>query len=503
MEKKYGKYESTRDKNIEVSPSEALLNGLSNDGGLFVVRDINSLSIDIKKLVGKDYFYIANQILKLFLDFDDEEINDCVLSAYNNKFYSEKIAPIVKLKDGYILELFNGPTSAFKDFGLLMLPQLITKALEKTGIKDDILILTATSGDTGKAALEGFKNVDRTKIVVFYPYEKVSKVQELQMITQEGNNLGVVAIEGNFDDAQNGVKEIFADERFKETLKTQGLQLSSANSINIGRLVAQIVYYFSGYMQLVESKEIEMGEKVNFIVPTGNFGNILAGYYGKLLGLPINKLVCASNNNNVLYDFINTGIYDKRRNFLETISPSMDILISSNLERLLYYVSGCDNKYVAQLMNNLKTEGFYKISDEMFDKIKENFISGYANDTDTKKIIKKVYESDDYLLDTHTAVAYKVLSDLLKDKKNNFEKNKNIVLSTASPYKFSKDVYNSFEEITTNMEEFQIMEKLYEKTKIAIPENLKGLDKKEKLHKDVIDKYEMKNYVLSILKELK
>ncbi|MGF6905863.1 threonine synthase [Fusobacterium sp. PH5-44] len=503
MEKKCVEYESTRSNNIKVAPSNALLNGLSVDGGLFVMRDINELSIDINTLVGKNYYEIAKNILRMFLDFTDEEVEECVEKAYRDKFSSVKVAPVIKLNDGYILELFNGPTSAFKDFGLLMLPQLITKALEKTRIEDDILILTATSGDTGKAALEGFKNVDRTKIVVFYPHEKVSKVQELQMVTQEGDNLGVVAIRGNFDDAQNGVKELFADEDFKKSLKIQGLQLSSANSINVGRLIAQIVYYFAGYMQLVDSGDIKLGEKVNFVVPTGNFGNILAGYYGKLLGLPINKLVCASNSNNVLYDFITTGVYDKRREFLETISPSMDILISSNLERLLYYVSDCDNDYVAQLMNTLKTEGFYKVNDNIFAKIKENFLSGYASDIDTKEIINKVYESNNYLLDTHTGVAYKVLLELLKNNKNQLGEYKNIVLSTASPYKFSKDVCGSFGDIANGISEFIIMEKLSEMTETTIPDNLKGLDKKERLHKDVINKSEMKSYVLNVLKGLK
>jgi len=496
-------YESTRDRNIKSSPSKALLEGLSSDGGLFVIRDIQNLSVDMDKLTNKNYFEIAQEILKIFLDFTDEEINECVYNAYENKFSSPKITPLVKLKDGYILELFNGPTSAFKDLGLLMLPQLISKALDKTGIKEDILILTATSGDTGKAALEGFRDVPRTKILVFYPYGKVSKVQEMQMLTQEGANLDVVAIHGNFDDAQSGVKNLFRNEEFREILKRENLQLSSANSINIGRLVAQVVYYFAGYMQLIENKEIATGQKVNFVVPTGNFGNILAGYYAKILGLPIGKLICASNNNNVLHDFISTGIYDRRREFLKTISPSMDILISSNLERLLYYVSDCDNFYVNKLMSDLKEEGFYRVEDNILAKIKENFLSGYASDQETREIIKEIYENDNYLLDTHTAVAYKVLLDLLEKNPEKLGNYKNIVLSTASPYKFSKDVFEAFGEEKKIEDEFLIMEKLHEKTKVAIPENLKNLDQKKKLHNSVIPKEEMKDYVIEALKGLK
>ena len=503
MVKNNAKYESTRNKNIELSPSEAVLQGLCSDGGLFVIRDLKDLSVDINKLIGKDYFEIVQEVLGVFLDFTDEEIKECAYNAYEGKFSSRKIAPLVKLKDSYILELFNGPTSAFKDFGLLMLPQLMSKTLSKTDIKEDILILTATSGDTGKAALDGFSDVPRIKILVFYPYGEVSKVQEMQMITQEGKNLEVVAIHGNFDDAQSGVKNLFGDNNFRELTKKENLQLSSANSINIGRLAAQVVYYFAGYMQLIENKEIPMGEMVNFVVPTGNFGNILAGYYAKILGLPINRLVCASNSNNILHDFISTGVYDKKREFLETISPSMDILISSNLERLLYYVSEGDNHYVSKLMSDLKENGIYKVENSILDKIKEIFLSGYAGDDDTKKTIKKIYEKDGYLLDTHTAVAYKVMLDLLEGDREKLGNYKNIILSTASPYKFSKDVFESFDYKEGLEDEFLIMKKLYDKTKVKIPQNLEKLNEKKKLHNDIIKKENMKDYVLKALKWLK
>lgn len=489
-------YESTRDKNIKMKASEAILQGLSNEGGLFVYRDLAGTSLDISKLVKKDYYQIAIEVLKLFLhDFSEEEIKQCVYQAYQDKFLKEEITPLVELSDGYILELFNGPTSAFKDVGLSMLPQLIKTALAKVAIKEDILILTATSGDTGKAALEGFKDVDRTKIMVFYPNHGVSTIQEAQMRTQKGQNTKVCAIEGNFDDAQSGIKSIFVDEAFKAELKAKGLRLSSANSINIGRLIPQMVYYVYGYIKLVTMGKIKMGEEVNFIVPTGNFGNILAGYYAKQIGLPVHKLVCASNENNVLYDFLQNGTYDRNRGFLKTISPSMDILISSNLERLLYYVSGNDNEYVNALMNDLSSKGKYTIKKEMLDQIQKDFACGYASNEDTKKTIKKIYEKDGYLLDPHTAVAYKVLLDTVDTD------HKNIVLSTASPYKFTKSVYDSLYN-TSDEDEFTLMKSLYEKTSVSIPKNLCDLEKQMILHSDVIEKNEMREYVLKKVDEL-
>ena len=393
------------------------------------------------------------------------------------------------------MELFNGPTSAFKDIGLSLLPQLTKTALTKVKDKNDILILTATSGDTGKAALEGFKDVTGTKIMVFYPDDGVSTVQKMQMQTQEGKNTKVCAIYGNFDDAQSGIKELFTDEELKKQLLEKNIKLSSANSINIGRLIPQIVYYIVAYVDLIKEQKITVGEKINFIVPTGNFGNILAGYYAERIGLPINKLICASNSNNVLHDFLTTGIYNKNREFLKTISPSMDILISSNLERLIYYMSGCDNKYVDKLMEDLKETGCYKVNDDILRKITDKFQSGFADDNTTKKIIKDIYKKDGYLLDTHTAVAYKVLLD------NPDKEHINVVLSTASPYKFTESVYSAINGIS-DKDEFELMKELNKKTQVSIPENLKDLDKKEIRHKDVIKKEDMKKYILEKLGEL-
>lgn len=489
-------YESTRDKNVKMQASAAILQGLSNEGGLFVYRDIKENKLDVASLIGKDYYQIAIEVLKMFLhDFSEEEVKDCVYNAYQNKFSNEEVTPVVELSDGFVMELFNGPTSAFKDIGLSMLPQLTKTSLTKSDSTEDILILTATSGDTGKAALEGFKDVERTKIMVFYPNNGVSTVQEAQMKTQEGKNTKVCAIEGNFDDAQTGIKKIFVDDEFKMELAKKGIKLSSANSINIGRLIPQMVYYVYAYAKLVENNKIKLGDKVNFIVPTGNFGNILAGYYAKQVGLPVNKLVCASNDNNVLYDFLQTGNYNRKRNFLKTISPSMDILISSNLERLLYYVSGCDNDYVNDIMNDLNTKGEYTIKDEMLKTIQSEFACGYATNEETEATIKTVYEKDNYLLDPHTAVAYKVLLD------NVDKEHANVVLSTASPYKFTRSVYESLYE-TSEEDEFTLMKKLNEKTNVMIPANLKDLEQKPVLHHDVIEKDVMKQYVLAKVDEL-
>ena len=484
------KYESTRNNKIEINASEAIIKGISDDGGLFVLKDLNKLKVDLNILIKEDYLGICSIILNLFLnDFTIEEIKDCVNKAYKNKFNNDNITPLVKLKDTYILELFHGPTSAFKDIGLSILPYLIQKSLIKNNDNNKILILTATSGDTGKAALEGFKNINNTKIIVFYPKDKVSIVQKRQMITQEGHNTIVCSINGNFDDAQNGVKELLLNEDLIKQLELNNIKVSSANSINIGRLIPQIVYYFYAYKTLVSNNTIKLKDKVNFVVPTGNFGNILAGYYAKAIGLPINKLICACNENNVLYDFFNTGIYNINRNFKKTISPSMDILISSNLERLLYYSSNNDHNYIKKLMESLKNNGYYKLDDHIFDKIKETFISGYATNKETKDIIKEIYKKDHYLLDPHTAVAYKVLLD----QKDN--KNINIVLATASPYKFTNSVYQSIYG-KTNDNEFTIMDKLYNNTNIDIPNNLKQLETKKILHKDNINKDNMKEYIL-------
>ena len=475
-------YISTRNKNIVKNDKVTLLQGLSEDGGLFVLENFKD-KIDLEKLLNKSYTEIALEVLKLFFSFDEKKLKSAIEKAYS-KFSTSKVTPLVELKESYILELFHGPTSAFKDVALTLLPHLIQLALE--GTNQEILVLTATSGDTGKAALEGFKDVAQTEIIVFYPKNGVSKVQELQMRTQEGKNTKVCAIEGNFDDAQTGVKNIFLDENLQKKLGDK--KFSSANSINIGRLTPQIVYYIVSYVELVKNNKIKMGDKINFVVPTGNFGDILAGYYAKKLGLPVNKFICASNNNNVLYDFLTTGTYDRNREFLKTISPSMDILISSNLERLLYDLSGADDKYIKSLMEDLNKNGKYQVNDEILKKIKEQFGAGYATDEETAKTIKKVWKEEKYLLDPHTAVAYKVMLEQNLSEPT-------VVLSTASPYKFCASVANALLNIHDE-DEFVLMQKLYETTKIEIPENLKNLKSKEILHSDIIKKEEMPEYVL-------
>lgn len=475
-------YISTRNKNIVKNDKVALLQGLSEDGGLFVLENFKD-KIDLEKLLNKSYTEIALEVLKLFFSFDEKKLKSVIEKAYS-KFSTSKVTPLVELKKSYILELFHGPTSAFKDVALTLLPHLIQLALE--GTNQEILVLTATSGDTGKSALEGFKDVAQTEIIVFYPKNGVSKVQELQMRTQEGKNTKVCAIEGNFDDAQTGVKNIFLDENLQKKLGDK--KFSSANSINIGRLTPQIVYYIVSYVELVKNNKIKIGDKINFVVPTGNFGDILAGYYAKKLGLPVNKFICASNNNNVLYDFLTTGTYDRNREFLKTISPSMDILISSNLERLLYDLSGADDKYIKFLMEDLNKNGKYQVNDEILKKIKEQFGAGYATDEETAKTIKKVWEEEKYLLDPHTAVAYKVMLEQNLSEPT-------VVLSTASPYKFCASVANALLNIHDE-DEFVLMQKLYETTKVEIPENLKNLKSKEILHSDIIKKEEMPEYVL-------
>lgn len=483
-------YRSTRNNTIRKNDKTALLQGLSEDGGLFVLENFNEKKIDLKNLLDKSYTDIAFEVLKLFFSFDESKLKSVIEKAYS-KFSTSKVTPLVELKDAYVLELFHGPTSAFKDVALTLLPYLIQLALE--GSDQEILILTATSGDTGKAALEGFKDVDQTEIIVFYPKNGVSKIQELQMRTQEGKNTKVCAIEGNFDDAQTAVKNIFLDEELQKKLGKK--KFSSANSINIGRLTPQIVYYIVAYIDLVKNHKINLGDKINFVVPTGNFGDILAGYYAKKLGLPVNKLVCASNKNNVLYDFLTTGIYDRNREFLKTISPSMDILISSNLERLLYDLSGSDDKYIKSLMDELKQSGKYQVNADILAKLKAEFGSGYASDEETSQLIKKVWEEEKYLLDPHTAVAYKVMLE------QNLE-GKTVVLSTASPYKFCTSVANAVLNITDE-DEFKLMEKLYEFTKVPVPENLKNLNSKEIRHSDLVKREDMAKYILEVEKCLK
>lgn len=486
-------FESTRNQQLTATPSQAILQGLSEDGGLFVLRDFDLQTLDLAASVDDSYQELAQKILSLFLeDFSDEEIHDAVSAAYGDSFDTKMITPLVPVGSSYILELFHGPTSAFKDIGLTLLPQLMSLAVQKQDPGKRVLILTATSGDTGKAALEGFKEVEGVEIMVFYPKGGVSTIQEQQMKTQRGENVSVCAVEGNFDQVQSEIKRLFLEEDFQAELAKRSIQLSSANSINIGRLLPQIVYYFSAYNQLVQSKAIRVGEAVDFIVPTGNFGNILAGYYAQKLGLPVGQLVCASNENHVLHDFISTGMYDKRRQFLQTNSPSMDILISSNLERLLYDLSGQDNPQIAKWMDELGENGFYTLPEEQRRKLQEYFSSGYATQSETQETIKKVYQAYDYLLDPHTAVAYKVWEQMDQQRPA-------VILATASPYKFSQTVSQALGQSEETKDEFQMMTHLYEKTEVPIPENLRSLQNLPLRHQAESSIDDMKKFIFARL----
>jgi len=489
-------YKSTRGDNNVFSAAQAIAKGIAEDGGLFVPTEMPRLEKSIEDLINLDYRELAYEILSLFLtDFTEEELKYCINSAYDEKFDTSVVAPVVKAQDNYFLELFHGPTLAFKDMALTILPYLLKTAAKKLDIDQDIVILTATSGDTGKAALEGFANIDGVKIIVYFPQNGVSEVQKKQMVTQEGANTYVVGIEGNFDDAQSGVKNIFADDSFNAKLRDKGFMFSSANSINIGRLVPQVVYYFYAYTQMCKSGEIKVGDKINFVVPTGNFGNILAGYYAKELGLPVGKLICASNENKVLYDFMSTGTYDKMRDFLLTMSPSMDILISSNLERLLYTLCGKDTTTVKDLMDNLNSKGIYNITEDM-KKGLEDFVGGYATEEVTAKSIKDVFETTGYLMDTHTAVAYSVLKEY---KDNSGDNRKTVIVSTASPYKFTANVMKAIDSKFGEVDEFELMTEMEKLSGVTIPEPIKDLDKKPILHKTICSKHEMKDQVEKIL----
>ena len=492
-------YESTRNSQEAISSADAIKRGISPSGGLYVPKKLPNISVEeIASMVNMDYKERAALILKLFLtDFSDEELSDCVNKAYtNSKFSSEDIAPVVGLNENlYILELWHGPTCAFKDMALQILPHFFVKAMQKTDEKSEIIILVATSGDTGKAALEGFANVEGTRIIVFYPENGVSEIQKYQMITQTGENVKVFGVKGNFDDTQTGVKKIFTDEDLLSRMEQDGLKFSSANSINWGRLVPQIVYYFSAYADLIKKGKISVGQKTNFVVPTGNFGNILAGYYAKSMGLPVNKFICASNDNNVLTDFIRTGHYDKRREFIKTVSPSMDILISSNLERLLYALSDNDDTKVSQWMKELNEDGHYDVGTELSDKIKAAFWAGWSNEDETLKTIELMYEEDNYLLDTHTAVAVDVYDKYVI---TTGDLTPSVVVSTASPFKFNNSVCKALfeEDKIEGKSEFELINLLSEKTGWSIPEGLKNLDKKTVLHNSVCEKHDMKDVVI-------
>lgn len=492
-------YKSTRNSSVNVSSAQAIAQGISKDGGLFVPSEIPSLSLDeIKSLGDKSYSERAFFVFSKFLtDFTDAEIKYCVENAYNDKnFDTNNIAELAHLFDGtYMLELWHGPTCAFKDMALQILPYLLTTSAKKLSLNKKIVILVATSGDTGKAALEGFKDVPDTEILVFYPDDGVSAMQKKQMTTQEGKNVGVCAIKGNFDDAQNGVKAIFTNEEIANELDKNGMMFSSANSINWGRLAPQIIYYISSYAQLVKDGEINLGDKINIVVPTGNFGNILAGFYAKKMGLPVNKLICASNANNVLTDFLNTGVYNRNRPFHTTISPSMDILISSNLERLLYHLCGENDEQIREWFGSLATDGKYEVTDEVKAVLKDEFYAGCCDDVQTKACIKEIYDKYSYTCDTHTAVAVKVYEDY---KAATGDETKTIIASTASPYKFSGSVLDAIG-VDTNTDEFGLVDKLAETSKIPVPASLAALKDKDIRFKKFIDKTEMKDYVFESL----
>ena len=451
-------YKSTRGAGEAVTASQAILQGLARDGGLFVPMEIPKLTLTMKELSKMSYQETAYEVMKLFLtDFTEEELKHCIQGAYDEKFDTSVIAPLAKVEGAYFLELFHGATIAFKDMALSILPYLMTTAAKKNHIKNDIVILTATSGDTGKAALAGFADVPGTKIIVFYPKNGVSPIQEKQMVTQKGDNTFVVGIHGNFDDAQSGVKAIFGNKVLAEELNKAGYQFSSANSINIGRLVPQVVYYVYAYAKLLESNEIKDGETINVVVPTGNFGNILAAYYAKQLGVPIGKLICASNDNKVLYDFFQTGEYDRNRPFILTTSPSMDILISSNLERLLYLISGSDSAKDVELMNALSKDGKYTITDAMKEKL-EDFRGYYATEGEAAQEISKTFQDTGYVMDTHTAVAACAYE---KYKAESGDETKTVIASTASPYKFTRSVMDAINaEKYGRMSDFELVDEL-------------------------------------------
>lgn len=489
-------YRSTRGKGKVVEASAAIIRGIAEDGGLYVPEEFPKITKSFQELGDMNYKELAFYIIKKYFDdFSDVELKECIDKAYDKKFENSYIAPLNYKAEAYFLELYHGKTLAFKDMALSILPYLLKTAAKKIGITKETVILTATSGDTGKAALEGFDSVDKTKIVVFYPKDGVSEIQKRQMTTQEGKNTFVVGIEGNFDDAQNGVKEIFNDKAFSELLNKNNYMLSSANSINVGRLVPQIVYYVYSYVKLLKDKKIQEGESINVVVPTGNFGNILAAFYAKAMGVPLGRLICASNENKVLTDFINTGIYDRRREFAVTNSPSMDILISSNLERFLYEISGRDEELINNLMKQLKEEGKYEINEEMKEKLK--ILHGdFADEKETLAAIKKVYEASEYVIDTHTAVAYEVYE---KYKKNTHDDRAAVIVSTASPFKFPRNINEVLNFADSSASDFEMVQVLSEKMGLKIPRGIEGLEKKEIRHKVTCKKDEMREVIKNFL----
>ncbi len=489
-------YKSTRDAEKTVTASQAILKGLADDGGLFVPVSIPKLPVSLGELKEMTYQETAYTVMKEFLtDFTEEELKSCIAKAYDSKFDTEEIAPLAKVEDAYYLELFHGATIAFKDMALSILPHLLTTSAKKNQVKNEIVILTATSGDTGKAALAGFADVEGTKIIVFYPKNGVSRVQELQMVTQKGDNTSVVAIHGNFDNAQSGVKAMFENKELEKELNEAGYQFSSANSINIGRLVPQVVYYVYAYAKLLQNEEIAEDEEINVVVPTGNFGNILAAYYAKNMGIPIAKLICASNENKVLYDFFQTGTYDRNREFVLTTSPSMDILISSNLERLIYKISGEDARKDTDLMTELKTKGSYAITGEMKANLAD-FAAGYATEEQVAKTIHDIYEDTGYVMDTHTAVAATVYKAYREDSKDD---RKTVIASTASPYKFAGSVMSAIDPKYKGQDDFKLIEELQKVSGTEIPNAIKEIMNAEIRHNTECDVDQMEQTVKNIL----
>ena len=489
-------YKSTRNTQETATASEAILKGLAGEGGLFVPSYIPKLDKSLEELSKMSYQEVAYEVMKLMLDdFTEEELKSCIDRAYDSKFDTEEIAPLVKAEGAYFLELFHGATIAFKDMALSILPHLLTTSAKKNDVKNEIVILTATSGDTGKAALAGFADVPGTRIVVFYPKNGVSPIQEKQMVTQKGANTHVIGIMGNFDDAQTGVKNIFGDKELEKVMNNAGFQFSSANSINIGRLVPQIVYYVYAYARLLANGEIKAGEKINAVVPTGNFGNILAAFYAKNMGLPINKLICASNENKVLYDFFTTGEYDRNRDFVLTTSPSMDILISSNLERLLYRISGDDDQKTKDMMEALKSTGKYTITEDMKARL-DDFAAGYATEEECAQNIKKVYDKTGYVMDTHTSVASYVCECY---QKNSGDNKKCVIASTASPYKFVKSVMSAIDPKYADQDEFSLLKVLEETSGREMPQAIKDILNANILHDLECDADKMKDTVKNIL----
>lgn len=489
-------YQSTRNVGERATASEAILKGLASDGGLFVPTSLPAFTVPFEKMAEMDYRQVAYEVMKLFLtDFTEEELKSCIAKAYDGKFDTEEIAPLREADGTYYLELFHGATIAFKDMALSILPHLLTTAAKKNHVEEEIVILTATSGDTGKAALAGFADVPGTRIIVFYPKDGVSPIQEKQMVTQRGANTAVIGIRGNFDDAQNGVKAMFNNKELAEAVRGKGFRFSSANSINIGRLVPQIVYYVYAYTRLLSAGRLKDGECLNVVVPTGNFGNILAAYYAKCAGLPLGKLICASNDNKVLYDFFRTGTYDRNREFILTTSPSMDILISSNLERLIYKIAGDDAEKNAELMKKLSQTGVYEITPQMRERLAD-FYGGYATTEQTAAVIRALYEKTGYIIDTHTAVAAGVYNAY---KEESGDRAVTVIASTASPYKFTRSVMSAINAKYDSMGDFELVDELAKLSGTKVPQAIEDIRSAEVLHKTVCDKDKMQETVEKLL----